>query len=448
MAQESLWVLYHLRESPFFQEPLQGGSTPRYPLDLFVAREPEVSRYLAWIAAHRNGSRQSIRGPVGVGKSTLAHVIKARARDQFRLLSHPDAISVSTSDSTDELLVRILRYTLNALFTAVTDGAADTVFKDVESVQEARRLVLQYRETTSVGGGLSILGFGGSGSRSTATHLPSQAMPRMLVPSLLVNLRKVAVSQLGVDGFIIHLNNLENLSDAQEQTAPLVVRDLRDLLLEEGLHWLLVGTDDALRIIVDAQPQVRGIFPPPRSLAPLTTDDVMTILQRRYDALRVDTSQPAIPPIESEGIRTVYDLYEGDLRGTFSALDMVATELLGLSDRGVHSPLGHDEVLRVLHNTVRESLEAQLPSDALAILRKLAAAFPTDVFIQSEAQHVTGDSPANISHSVRFLMGRGMIYEVGTRPAKGRGRRATEYRVARLATLAYGPPEESIVDVE
>ena len=220
MPQESLWVLYNLRESPFFQEPLQGGSATRYPLDLFVARESEVNRYLTWIAAHRSGSRQSIRGPVGVGKSTLAHVIKARARRQFRLLAHPDAISVSTSDSTDELLIRILRYTLSALFTAATDGAADTVFKDVEPVQEARRLVLQYRETTSIGGGLNAHGFGVSGSRSIATHLPPQAMPRLLVPSLLTNLRKVAGSQFGVDGFMIHLNNLENLSDAQEETAP------------------------------------------------------------------------------------------------------------------------------------------------------------------------------------------------------------------------------------
>jgi hypothetical protein len=264
-------------------------------------------------------------------------------------------------------------------------------------------------------------------------------MPRLLVPSLLVNLRKIAVAQFGVDGFIVHLNNLENLSDAQEQTAPLVVRDLRDLFLAEGFHWLLVGTNEALQVIVDAQPQVRGIFPPPRSLAALTTDDVMTILQRRYDALRVDPSQPAIPPIEPDVVRTVYELYEGDLRGTFSALDMVATELLGLSHRGVRAPLGHEEVLNVLRHTVRESLEAQCPPDVLAILRKLAAAFPADAFIQSEAQRVTGDSPASISNYVRFLLGRGMIHEVGTRAAKGRGRRATEYRVSRLATLAYGP---------
>lgn len=404
-------------------------------MDLFVAREPEVTRYLKWIAAHRSGSRQSIRGPVGVGKSTLAHVIKARARTKFGLLAHPDAIS---SDSTDELLIRILRYTLSALFTAVTDGAADTVFKDVGPVQEARRLVLQYRETTSIGGGLNVHGLGVSGSRSTATHLPPQAMPRLLVPSLLANLRNVAGAQFGIDGFMIHLNNLENLSDTQEQTAPLVVRDLRDLLLEEGFHWLLVGTDDALRIIVDAQPQVRGIFPPPRSLAALTTDDVLTILQRRYDALRVDRSQPAIPPIESDVVRTVYTLYEGDLRGTFSALDLVATELLGLSDRGVRAPLGHGEVLHVLQSTVRESLEAQFPRDVLVILRALAIAFPTTAFIQSEAQRATGESPASISHYVRLLMGRGMIHEVGTRAAKGRGRRATEYRMSRLSTLAYG----------
>lgn len=437
MARESLWALFNLRESPFFQEPLQGGLTPRYPLDLFVARTAEVDRHITWIEAHPSGSRQSIRGPVGVGKSTLAQVIKARAQP-LGLLSHPDAISVSTSDTSDELLIRILRYTLDALLTAVPEGATDTSLENVGAVQEARRIVLQYRETTGRSGGISAFGFGASGSRTTTTVTPLRAMPQMLVPPLLIQLRDVASSQFESEGFLIHFDNLENLSESQAQAAPLVMRDLRDLLLVEGFHWLLVGTDDALRIIVDAQPQLRGVFPSPKSLQPLTPDEVITLLQRRYDALRVDGSRPATPPIDADVVRIVYEIHEGDLRGTFGALDLVATELLGLSDRGVRAPLGKDPVLGILQSTVRESLAAQFSPDALAFLRSLTQTFPSNPFTQGEAHQVTGESLADVSNYVRLLLGRDMIRETGTRAGKGRGRRATEYRISRLSALAFG----------
>lgn len=64
----SLWHLYNLKESPFFQEQLTADPAGRYPIELFVGRQAEVKRLVSVIRDKiGSSSRQTVQGPPGIG---------------------------------------------------------------------------------------------------------------------------------------------------------------------------------------------------------------------------------------------------------------------------------------------------------------------------------------------------------------------------------------------
>src|SRR5580765_3450147 len=71
------WHLFNLRESPYFQDTL-GEPASHYPLSLFVGRANEVTRLLAAIGG-AGSSRLALGGAPGVGKTTLAQLVKSTA---------------------------------------------------------------------------------------------------------------------------------------------------------------------------------------------------------------------------------------------------------------------------------------------------------------------------------------------------------------------------------
>lgn len=195
-ATRNAWRLFNLRESPFFQEPLQAGT--RFPMSLFVGRTADTNRLLNKIARSPGSSRQTVRGAIGVGKSTLAQHLKAEVV-QDGILSTPAPVSVSSALTVDQLCALVLRSVLDALVGTTPQKPA---------VQKA---------------------------------------------------------------ILVHFNNLENLTEANAERAAALLRDIRDLcFMADGFHWLIVGTEDAVRTVIDAQPQLATVFSTPPALAPLS----------------------------------------------------------------------------------------------------------------------------------------------------------------------------------
>jgi hypothetical protein len=82
------------------------------------------------------------------------------------------------------------------------------------------------------------------------------------------------VQESDARGVLLHLNNMENLTEADAQHAANLLRDLRDpLFLQNGLHFVLVGTTDAVTTVVQTHQQVRNTVSILR-LDPLSIADV------------------------------------------------------------------------------------------------------------------------------------------------------------------------------
>lgn len=109
----------------------------------------------------------------------------------------------------------------------------------------------------------------------------ARSRPSILIAQLLRGLFQFARDNLNARGIVVHVNNLENLTDADATKAEAIFRDLRDtVLLQEGYHWLVVGTSSALRAVVDVHAQLRSVFSLTLALDPLRASELTRLLER------------------------------------------------------------------------------------------------------------------------------------------------------------------------
>ena len=342
------WNVYNLVHSPYFQQPLESGEQTPRPLSLFVGRARELKQLQATIqGAGQNASVQAIAGAPGVGKTTLVKELKALAlaSGYFATDSY---VAILPGDTAEGLFGRVLGVLYDTILANRPATASHPAMADARVLVRATRL-------TSGGVSVTLPGLGGiGGSRSTSVIIPKDMMidgPRVM--------RDLARMVQGSDarGVLLHLNNLENLSESDATQAAETLRALRDVMLQHnGLHYVIVGTTDSVNLAVNTHAQVRSIVST-LLLAPLAADEVMQLLQARYDHLRVNQKAAAIAPVETTAVTTLYDFFRGDLRGLLKALDDGVGLLIGLEETPAR-PLTLDALLPVLQHRYHAELNA------------------------------------------------------------------------------------------
>lgn len=438
MRTRDLWQLFNLRDTPYFQEALRPGDGARYPVEWFVGREAEADRLTATILGHSGSSRQSIRGSVGVGKSTLAQYVKAALTSE-RLLSSADAVALGHADDSDEVCIRILSYVYEALIASAQELRKLAALEKNESVQSTRQLVRVFRETTGLSGGFSLPVLGGlSAGRSATLNSPGTARPSVLIAPLMRGLFQAAHHELDARGIVVHVNNLENLTEADATRAGAIFRDLRDpCLLAEGYHWLVIGTAGALGSVIDSHAQLRSVFSLTLALEPLMPAELLRLLDRRYRALALDPAAPVRPPVSPRAVTALYAMFNGDLRGTLAALDEAAHGVLGYGRRP-DATLTLADMQVFLRHRYEADARARLTASQAEVLQTLVARMGGKRFSIKEAAAALGNERSRTARNISELQRAGYVLLLDQRASgEERGRPAALYELGGAARLAF-----------
>jgi hypothetical protein len=254
---------------------------------------------------------------------------------------------------------------------------------------------------------------------------------------LLQGLMRVAREELNARGVLVHVNNLENLSDADAKRAGAIFRDLRDpCLLADGYHWLVVGTGEALSAAIDTHPQLRSVFSLTLALDPLKPSELLQLLERRYRALALDDSKPVRPPISPRAVQSLYTLFHGDLRGTLAALDEAAHGLLGYGKKPDAS-LTLPEIQPLLQHRYETDARARLTGTQLKALAALAQRVKNGSFLIKDAASVWKNERSRAARLVAELQKAGYVLPLERVAAEERGRPAISYALGGSARLAF-----------
>ena len=426
MALPNLWGLYNLRSSPFFQATLRADSQTT-PLHLFVGRQRERQLLLTTIGSSTS-SRQAVAGRPGIGKTTLVQTVKADAQTEG-YWSSDEIIPISArgagAEGTSEHLLGQL---LSGVYDAVLANCPTAAGPEVEAGQQLVRSI-RLR-----GGGFTVsaFGFGAGGSQSESVATPPGAL-LLDGPRVLRDLLRYAIGQ-GARGIVLHLNNLENLSEADASRAADLLRGIRDqALLHDGLHLIVVGTTDAVRTVVQTHTQVRSVFSNPLVLEPLGLADVEQLLANRYEALQLDQSRPWHSPVETAVVVRLYELFRGDLRGMLKALEDGITALLGLTIAGAEvAPVGLEDLLLTLLQRNQAELQEQLGDTAWERLLAWAQVDAAGVQTQAQLVELWQVKQPSVSQTLQQLIEAGAVEALPRR-----GREAIQYLMTGTARLAF-----------
>jgi chromosome segregation and condensation protein ScpB len=426
----NVWNILNLSSTPFFQDALEPGTAPRYPLSLFVGREREVTSILAEIGGAPS-SRTAVQGAPGVGKTTLVNQIKAEATESG-YIADATPISVVSADTAEHLLLAILTSVHDAL------AARDETLYELNPMRKVRQL-LDLERTRSYQASINIPLTGGAGFGTSQQRNTGPGAIGVQPHRLLRDLSDIAVDVLRTPGVLIHLNNLENATEADQVKAARIIRDLRDMgLMYEGFHYLLAGTDDAIRTVVASQEQLRSVFHNPGIIEPLAPGDLDRLLRARYQHLKLPEADTWLEPVQPEAVHALYQIFRGNLRGTLHALNEAGKVLVGHGKERT-DPMTLESMQPVLQRIYMEKMVTDLGSKELETIQAIGKRGPNAAVTQSEVTKIFRTTAKTTSETFASLRRKGYLMETGTTlPARGRGRPAQTYQLTGSSRIALG----------
>ena len=428
------WNVFNLHSSPFWQDAL-GDGDQTHPLSLFVGRQDDLDVLVGSLFGAGSGSsRRAIAGSPGIGKTTLVKQLKAHALANGYLTTD-GFVPVFADDTNESLFGRVL----GAVYDILLANRPHTV--DLAPMQAAQVLVRSAREKAR-SGGISLFGVGASIGQNTTTTVPRDILldgPRVLRDLMTL------VQSSDAQGVLVHIDNLENLSEAGALNAGTIMRDLRDpLFMHNGLHVVVVGTPDAIQAAITAHAQVRTTFSI-RTLEPMPAADVIRLLNARYAWLQKDQDAPVIPPVDPRAAEELYALYRGDLRGLLQALDDGVTPNIGLAPRrrpdrteasiassGVIQPLHFEDVAPTLRQEYQDQLTALPEEHHVRRLIQWGESRGTDSQTQHRLATLWDVRQATVSETLSYLIGQGLVLAM---PRQGRA--PIEYHLSGRSRLIF-----------
>jgi hypothetical protein len=347
----TLWEPFGLSGNPFFQSELSPGD-PVHPVSLFVGRDAELERVRRRLSTDTS-TRTIIEGAPGVGKTSFVNRLKSDlARHGVATYDRPIRIESHTTRSS--FVADVLR-TLVRIRLGLGLENGNGIWARTVRLLEGQDLI---------GATLTVMGMGGGFSRSYAAP---QAPPDSLYEHLGAALEEMS-RELEAP-VVLHVNNLESLTQERTEAAATLLLDLRDYLLLPGAHWVFVGAAGIDDAIFRAHHQVSGIFPQALVLESLPPAAVERLLELRYRHLKI-RGQSVTPPIDPGEAARLYALYQGDLRNFLRLLTEAAEALLGM--HGVR-PMTEPEVRRFGAAEYEKKLRERLGEDDFNHLRRILA---------------------------------------------------------------------------
>ncbi|NQU78385.1 hypothetical protein HQ545_01315 [Candidatus Woesearchaeota archaeon] len=312
----SIWVKYGLKETPFSTAPLRLFGT--LPIEKVFADREDDLKVLGKRINSANSTRSIIVGEPGVGKTSFGNYLRwllcIKKKTDKKYITPPIEIKLQN----DWNAKQFLRSTLAAIYNGSKIFDWDEKGIKIKAMAELKSL-LKASKQKSGGGNIQVLGSGGGVSYGESLSLPQDIAIEVLEDLFLKIFRELREQNLSL---ILQYNNIENM-DAESLSN--LLKSVRDFIQIDGLHTLFSGSAESISAF-EIHPQVRSVFSDPIVLEPLSAEQVISVLEKRCEALKV-TDGNYIRPFKNESVIFLHKMLNGNIRFIFKLLDDVTTRM-------------------------------------------------------------------------------------------------------------------------
>ena len=397
---QNIWSRYGFRGNPFDTAALSASAGALLPVSkAIVGRDMESteSKMLLGILRSAGGGRAVVEGDVGVGKTTFVnyhrYLWETEAKD--KLLTPATEIAISGNLSVATFVNNIIGALLGKI--VLLRGE-----KYVHGRPLLHELFLLSRVFThrSMEVQATLFGFGGGVGRSAQASVPEPTEIQLVsyLQSLIDEVKK-----LQFKGVFLHFDNLELVSLRNPEETRQLFDRLRDVLQIPAMYYIFVAQRGFFDEIISPLERVRSVFSGfPVRVPPLTKDQLMEAIQRRYELLAVQPDR-FIRPVDDTLLGYLYDLYDGKMR---FILDAVTSIVTNLPHAGAET-LDVSSAKTFLAELVIDRLQHELTGREWDVLKE---AVKLGTFTNADIARALKQQRQNISKYFNSLLAKRFIY--------------------------------------
>ncbi len=343
---------------------------PLYPckrdLNKFIGRVKDIKDFLVDISSE-DGVTVLVTGHRGVGKTSFVNIIEyAIAFDKpflqkYLKINTPNIIPCyhKIQLEPNEKVKDILSKSLSSLLFSIQQFGKDKNLNPPKKIIELIKWMSEITVSTKKIGSLTVAGIGGSYSAAKSYKNLSD-IPINVLQEKIDQVIKITKKYFKVDGIFLNINNVDLI---EEKEFCKIANQLRDYLFNiKGLWNVIIGQPGLYSSLVYQARRVSEVISGQATeLAPLSEEDIITVLKVCKKIYSINNKKIPPLPIEENFIREMYKNSDGEIRPVFKACDDIVRSVFK------HNP----NVKNIKHKTAKSILKIILEQQlSLENLRK------------------------------------------------------------------------------
>lgn len=403
---QNLWERFGFSDNPYDTRALSFSERALLPITkAFIGREMDSteSRILTNFFRNPGGGRVVVEGDVGVGKTTFVnyHRFLWEYEAQERLLTPTSEISVYSTWTANAFVMSILGSLVGRFL--VLKGKDWVHSHDLLS--EIAALTHVYIERSlRWNGSVSVLGTGVGGGRSVDR---SASVPDVGMPQLISYLERIATIAHEEDffGITLHFDNMELLLQTDPDGLGVFFDEIRDALQTPQFYFVFVASQGFFQTVIAPRERVRSIFfGQPIVVPPLSEDEVLAVLQRRYELLATEPEH-WIPPVGNELVVHLYSLFDGKIRFVMDAIQNIVSYV----PESLPGTISDDMAMEILIALANERVAQVLTPTEREVL---AVAAGVEEFSNAQLTELTSKRKQNIATYIEKYVQLGLVRRI------------------------------------
>jgi hypothetical protein len=366
---QNLWERFGFRDNPYDTRALSFSKSALLPIaKAFIGREMDSkeSRLMTNFFRNPGGGRVVVEGDVGVGKTTFVnrHRFRWEHEAKERLLTPSSEISVYSTWTAQAFVMSVLGSLVGRFL--VLKGKDWVHSHDLLS--EVAALTHVYIERSlRWSGSVSVLGTGVGGGRANerTTNIPDVGMPQLT--AYLEEIASIAHAE-DFFGITLHFDNMELLMQTDPEALGRFFDEIRDVLQTPHYYFVFVAPKGFFQTVIAPRERVRSIFfGQPIVVPPLSEDEVLAVLQRRYELLATESGHWVLP-VSDELVVHLYALFDGKIRFVMDAIQNIVSYV----PEGLPGTISDDMAMEILTALANERVSQLLTPTEQEVLATAA----------------------------------------------------------------------------